>query len=203
MLTLALGLGASSVIFCLIDGLWLHPMHISQPGRMVRIFGTTSQEQEGMLSYTEYQTITARASAFQGAYAGVIAMGGRGSLMPNPDGTSTCFLITWSLTISLAFSACIRFWGGSSSVAKHKSGMRPQLRRVTRIVQETLSVRYVNHANRRLRMRIARSVALASTVLFGLTNMPTEGPGHYRQDFISKFAYNARMATRRRRSHVL
>jgi predicted permease len=92
VLTLALGLGASSAIFCLIDGLWLHPMHVPRPGEIVRIFGTTSQEQEGKFSYTEYQTIAARASAFQGKSAGVTAMGGRGSLMPNPDGTSTLLL---------------------------------------------------------------------------------------------------------------
>ena len=90
--TLSLGLGASSAIFCLIDGLWLHPMHVPHPGDVVRILGTTGQDQEAPFSYSEYQTIVARATTFRGANAGVIAMGGRGSLMPNPDGTSTLLL---------------------------------------------------------------------------------------------------------------
>ena len=92
VLMLALGLGASSAIFCLIDGLWLHPIQVPQPDRIVRIFGATSQEQRGLFSYPEYRTIADRASAFRGAPGGVIAMGGRGSLMPNPDGTSTLLL---------------------------------------------------------------------------------------------------------------
>ena len=32
VLTLALGIGASSAIFCLIDGLWLHPMPVGRQG---------------------------------------------------------------------------------------------------------------------------------------------------------------------------
>ena len=90
--TLALGLGASSAIFCLIDGLWLHPMHVPHPGNIARILATTPQDQEAPFSFSEFQTIAARAAAFQGVNAGVIAMGGRGSLMPNPDGTSTLLL---------------------------------------------------------------------------------------------------------------
>ncbi|MGP8252804.1 MAG: hypothetical protein ACLQHF_12270, partial [Terracidiphilus sp.] len=45
VLTLALGIGSSSAIFCLMDGLWLHPMRIPRPGRIVRVFGTTPQDQ--------------------------------------------------------------------------------------------------------------------------------------------------------------
>ena len=32
VLTLALGIGASSAIFCLMDAQWLHPMRVPHPG---------------------------------------------------------------------------------------------------------------------------------------------------------------------------
>lgn len=92
VLTLALGIGASSAIFCLIDGLWMHPMSIPNPGKIARIFSTTPQDQEGLFSYPEFQTIAQRATAFQGQGAGLVAIGGRGSLMPRPDGTSQLLL---------------------------------------------------------------------------------------------------------------
>ncbi|MGB6687737.1 MAG: ABC transporter permease, partial [Terracidiphilus sp.] len=92
VLTLALGLGASSAIFCLIDGLWLHPMQVPHSGRLVRILGTTPQDQNGGFTYSEYQAFAQRASAFQGANAGVVALGGRGSLMARADGTSSLLL---------------------------------------------------------------------------------------------------------------
>ena len=92
VMTLALGIGASSAIFCLMDGLWLRPVNVPHAGELVRIFATTPQTQEGAFTYLEYQAIAQRASAFQGGTAGVVAQGGRGSLMPNPDGTSTLLL---------------------------------------------------------------------------------------------------------------
>ena len=92
VLTMALGLGASSAIFCLIDGMWLHPMRIPNHSRMVRVLGTTKQDQEGLFSYPEYQVFAQRSAAFQGPSAGLVAMGGRGSMMPNADGTSTILL---------------------------------------------------------------------------------------------------------------
>jgi predicted permease len=92
LLTLALGIGASSAIFCLIDGLWLHPMPVQHPDRLVRIFATTPQSQDESFTYSEYQTISQRATAFQGLPSGLVALGGRGSLMPNADGTSALLL---------------------------------------------------------------------------------------------------------------
>ena len=92
VLTLALGIGASSAIFCLMDGLWMHPMRIPHPGRIVRVFGATAQDPEGAFSYFEYQTMAARATAFHGPGAGLAAIGGRGALMPRPDGTSQLLL---------------------------------------------------------------------------------------------------------------
>lgn len=94
VLTLALGLGASSAIFCLMDGLWLHPLRVPHPGELVRIFATTPSSvssEEGVdtyFNYPEYQTVAARTTALKS----VVALGRRGSLMVRPDGTSALLL---------------------------------------------------------------------------------------------------------------
>jgi predicted permease len=88
VLTLALGLGASSAIFCLIDGLWLHPMKVPHPGDVVRLFSTTQQDPEGAFSYSEYRTFAERATALKS----VVAVGRRGSMMPRSDGTAALLL---------------------------------------------------------------------------------------------------------------
>ena len=92
VLTLALGLGASSAIFCLMDGLWLRPMRIPHPGEIVRVFATTSQDSEGYFNYSDYLAAAQRSTAFKGPSAGLVAIGRRGSMMPNLDGTSTLLL---------------------------------------------------------------------------------------------------------------
>lgn len=94
ILTLALGIGASSAIFCLMDELWLHPLRIPHPGELVRVFATTKQSpaaEEGADTYfnwSEYQTIAARTTALKT----IVALGRRGSLMVRPDGTSVLLL---------------------------------------------------------------------------------------------------------------
>jgi predicted permease len=89
VLTLALGLGASSAIFCLMDGLWMHPMRVPHPGDLVRVFSTTGQDPEGAFTYSEYQTLAERATALKT----VVAIGRRGSLMPRSDGTTALLLV--------------------------------------------------------------------------------------------------------------
>jgi predicted permease len=88
VLTLALGLGASSAIFCLMDGLWLHPLRVPHPGELVRIFATTQQNPEDQFTFSEYRAVAARTTALKS----VIAIGGRGSLMPRADGTAALLL---------------------------------------------------------------------------------------------------------------
>jgi MacB-like periplasmic core domain/FtsX-like permease family len=88
VLTLAIGLGSASAIFCLMDTLWFHPMHVPHAGQISRVFSTTPQNQEGDFSYIEYQTFAQRMPAF----SGLAAIGGRGSLMAQPDGTSRMLL---------------------------------------------------------------------------------------------------------------
>ncbi len=88
VLTLALGIGACSAIFCLMDGLWLHPVSGAHAANLVRVFATTQQDNEGLFTYSDYQALAQRASAFRG----VAAIGRRGSLMPRRDGTSALLL---------------------------------------------------------------------------------------------------------------
>jgi predicted permease len=88
VLTLALGIGASSAIFCIMDALWLHPMPVPRKGELVRVFSTTAQDPDGLFSYSEYQAYSQRARSFRG----LAAIGRRGSLMPRPDGTSSLLL---------------------------------------------------------------------------------------------------------------
>jgi len=88
VLTLALGLGASSAIFCLMDEHWLHPMRVPHPGELVRIFATTQQDAEGAFSYSEYRTLAERTTALKS----VVALGRRGSIMPRSDGTTALLL---------------------------------------------------------------------------------------------------------------
>ena len=94
ILTLALGIGASSSIFCLIDNLWLHPLHVPHPGELVRVFATTKQSPdayEGVDTYftfSEYQAIAARTKTLKTS----VALGRRGSLMQRADGTSVLLL---------------------------------------------------------------------------------------------------------------
>jgi predicted permease len=88
VLTLALGLGASSAIFCLMDEQWLHPIRVPHSGEIVRIFSTTPQDPEGLFAYSDFQAIAQRTTALKS----VVAIGRRGSIMPRADGNSSLLL---------------------------------------------------------------------------------------------------------------
>ena len=88
VLTLALGIGSASAIFCLMDNYGLHPLRVPHPGEIVRVFATTPQDPDGMFTYTEYEAIAQRATALRS----VVALGRRGNLMPRADGTSALLL---------------------------------------------------------------------------------------------------------------
>lgn len=85
--TLGIGLGASTAIFCLMDGIWLRPMHVRHAERIMRVFATSKQGPHGSFSYPAYETLAARVQAFAGEDAGLVAIGTRGSRMPRPNGT--------------------------------------------------------------------------------------------------------------------
>ncbi|HLJ46125.1 MAG TPA: ABC transporter permease [Bryobacteraceae bacterium] len=80
-LSLALGIGANSAIFGLIDGLWFRPLAVPHSGEIVRVFSVTDQDPEAMLSYPEYLDIQRQATSLKD----VVAIGGRGGLLMEGD----------------------------------------------------------------------------------------------------------------------
>ncbi|HYL77847.1 MAG TPA: ABC transporter permease [Bryobacteraceae bacterium] len=76
-LSLALGIGANSAIFGLVDALWLRPLAVPKSGEIVRIFSVTDQDREAALSYPEYLDLKQQATSLREA----VAIGGRGAIL--------------------------------------------------------------------------------------------------------------------------
>ncbi len=66
ILTLALGIGANSAIFSLVDAVLFRPLPISKPGEVVRLTGGKARgvSQWGFVSFPAYQHYSERSSAF-------------------------------------------------------------------------------------------------------------------------------------------
>ena len=73
-LSLALGIGANSAIFSLIDALWFRPLAVRNPSQIVRLFSVTDQDREAVLSYPEYLDFKQAT-----ALSDLVAIGGRRS----------------------------------------------------------------------------------------------------------------------------
>jgi predicted permease len=80
-LSLALGIGANSAIFGLVDALWFRPLAVPNSGAIVRVFSVTEQSREGALSYPEFLDLQKQATALQD----VVAIGGRGATLVEGD----------------------------------------------------------------------------------------------------------------------
>ncbi|MGH9772589.1 MAG: ADOP family duplicated permease [Candidatus Acidiferrales bacterium] len=79
VVSLALGIGANTAIFSLIEGIWMRPMAVPKPGEIVRLFSVTNQNSEGDFSYPGFLALQHGTTAFQG----LVACGGRGIEIPN------------------------------------------------------------------------------------------------------------------------
>lgn len=76
-LSLALGIGANSAIFGLIDAMWFRPLAVPKSGEIVRVFSVTDQNKAGSLSYPEYLNFKQQATELRE----VVAIGGRGAYL--------------------------------------------------------------------------------------------------------------------------
>jgi len=77
VLSLALGIGANSTIFSIVDGAFLRPLPVEEPGRLVSIFTSSAKEPQGDSSYEDYLDVRGQTAVF----SGVLAHGGRGAFV--------------------------------------------------------------------------------------------------------------------------
>jgi predicted permease len=66
VLCLALGIGATSTIFSLVDGLWMRPLPVRDPGGLVYLFLATDRNEFGQLSYPDYLDFREHAKSLGG-----------------------------------------------------------------------------------------------------------------------------------------
>ena len=67
VLTLALGIGANSAIFTVVDAAALRPLPVTNPGRLVRLSMMTPQGATSELSYPDYEDTRQQVRSFSGA----------------------------------------------------------------------------------------------------------------------------------------
>ena len=79
--SLALGIGANSAIFGLVDALWLRPLAVPHAAQIVRVFSVTGQDREALLSYPEYLDFKQQAPSLDE----LAAVGGRGLTLMEGD----------------------------------------------------------------------------------------------------------------------
>jgi hypothetical protein len=77
VLSLALGIGANSTIFSIVDGTFLRPWPVEGAGSLVSIFTATQKEPEDAASYPEYLDLNKQNTVF----SGVLAYGKRGAFV--------------------------------------------------------------------------------------------------------------------------
>ena len=97
-LSLALGIGANSAIFSLVDSLWFRPLAVPDSGRIVRVFGVTDQNREAFLSYPEYLDFKSQATSL----TDLVIVGSRGARLLEGDGKE---LVTLNLVSPNFFTA--------------------------------------------------------------------------------------------------
>ena len=73
--SLALGIGANSAIFSLVDAFWFRPLAVPRSGDIVRLFSITDQDSHAWFSYPEFLDLERQATKL----SDVVAIGGRGA----------------------------------------------------------------------------------------------------------------------------
>ena len=89
VLTLGIGIGISTAIFVLLDGMWFRPMAVPQQSELVRLFSNTPEEKQDDFSFPEFQHIQQNVPALKS----VVAKGGRGGRLVRADGSLRLLLV--------------------------------------------------------------------------------------------------------------
>src|SRR6266568_2215870 len=69
VLCLALGIGANSTVFSLVDGYWTRPLPVRNPQELVHLFTGTPRDAQAGVSYAEFLDYQASAKSFSGLLA--------------------------------------------------------------------------------------------------------------------------------------
>ncbi|HEX4962626.1 MAG TPA: ABC transporter permease [Thermoanaerobaculia bacterium] len=69
LLTLSLGIGANTAIFSVVNAVLLRPLPFSDPGRLMRVFGTTPQNPHAWTSPLNFTDLAAQQRSFAGIAA--------------------------------------------------------------------------------------------------------------------------------------
>jgi hypothetical protein len=81
VLSLALGVGANSIVFSLVDGMFLRPLPVSNPASLVRIEWQSVDGRANAMAWADLQAL--RESG--GAFADIAAQNRRGGLLGTGD----------------------------------------------------------------------------------------------------------------------
>ncbi|HYO80819.1 MAG TPA: ABC transporter permease [Bryobacteraceae bacterium] len=83
LLSLALGIGANTAVFSLLEAIVLRELPVREPGRLIQIVGTDGKGVQGSFSYPSYQWLRANAPIFSHVFTWRFARiwAGQGDLM--------------------------------------------------------------------------------------------------------------------------